>query len=149
MGAWPVEGKVSYPRSFAIPWHALASESPLARGTQGRHALAVSGFGHFLSVQRGDMLACLIPPEPILDRGADTFTAVSFLAQVPWMDFESFIDTYCLFANLLPGRALWVPYGWRADLTPLPADTHSHVLYVPYTGTRMLLATTLKKEFIA
>ena len=54
-------------RSLGTPWllsHVVAG----ARKDGVQWPLA--GFGHFLCVQRGDMLTCLIPGTAIVDRGA-------------------------------------------------------------------------------
>ncbi|MFM7985761.1 MAG: hypothetical protein ACKPKO_41250, partial [Candidatus Fonsibacter sp.] len=71
----------------------------------------LAGFGHFLRVQRGDMLTCLIPPTAIVDRGATLETCIPFLTQLSWQHFHAFATQHCQFATLIPGRALWVPYG--------------------------------------
>ena len=52
--------------------------------------------------------------------------------------------THCLFAELVPGSALWVPYGWRCVLLTWTQTELSHVLHVPYVCSRMILASPMK-----
>ena len=47
---------------------------------------------------------------------------------------------------LNPGRALWVPYGWRCILVSRTTSSHSHVLHSPYVNARMLLASPFKED---
>ena len=100
----------------------------------------MAGFGHFLSVQRGDMLACLIPASAIVERGATLETCAMFLTHMSWKGFDMFVTKHCQFANLIAGRALWVPYGWRCLVLSRTITSHSHALHIPYVNARMLLA---------
>jgi len=133
-------------RSLGTPW-LLSHDVAGARKDGVQWPLA--GFGHFLCVQRGDMLTCLIPATAIVDRGATLETCVTFLTQLSWKEFDKFMTKHCEFATLTPGRALWVPYGWRCILVPRTTSSHSHVLHIPYVNARMLLACPLKEEVIA
>ncbi len=94
------------------------------------------------------MLVCMVLAEPALERGATMATCATFLAQLAWKDFEEFMNKHCQFAQLTPGRALWVPYGWRSILVSRTAMSHSHALYIPYVNTRMLMTCSIKEEVI-
>ena len=124
-------------RSLGTPW--LLSHDIAAQRKDGHH-WPVPGFGHFLSAQRGDMLACVIPCEPLMERGSSMKDALTFLCNWPWSDFEKFMYTHCLFADVTPGCALWIPYGWRCVLLTRTNLSVSHVLHIPYVCTRMLRA---------
>ena len=132
-------------RSLSTPW--LLTHH-VAGTRQDPCHWPMPGFGHFLSVVRGDMLVCLIPAQAALERGATMSSCVSFLGQLPWKDFELFVNKHCEFAQLKPGRALWVPYGWRTILLSRSPMTHSHALYIPYVNTRMLMTCSLKDEVL-
>ena len=122
---------------MGTPW--LLSHDIAAQRKDGHH-WPVPGFGHFLSAQRGDMLACVIPCEPLMERGSSMKDALTFLCNWPWSDFEKFMYTHCLFADVTPGCALWIPYGWRCVLLTRTNLSVSHVLHIPYVCTRMLRA---------
>ena len=96
-------------RSIGTPW--LLTHDLTGARKEPVH-WPVPGFGHFLCGQRGDMLACLIPGELALERGSSIDYCVTFLTLLPWKDLEEFMNMHCQFAFLVPGRALWVPYGW-------------------------------------
>jgi len=51
----------------------------LAAQRKDAHHWPVPGFGHYFSAQRGDMVACVIPCEPLMDRGSSMKDAVTFL----------------------------------------------------------------------
>ena len=74
---------------------------------------------------------------------------VMILCQMPWKTFEAFVCTHCLCAELLPGRALWAPYGWRCVLLTPSATSISHALHIPYVCTRMLQTAASKDEIVA
>ena len=133
-------------RSRGTPW--LLSHDIAAARQLPAH-WPVPGVGHFLSVQRGDMVACVIPLSPLLERGCSMHECVTFLCHLPWKTLEAFVCTHCLYAELLPGRALWVPYGWRRVLLTRTATSISHVLHIPYVCTRMLQTATFKAEIVA
>ena len=133
-------------RSLGTPW--LLSHDIAAARQLPAH-WPVPGFGHFLSVHRGDMVACVIPLSPLLERGCSMHECVTFLCHLPWKTLEAFVFTHCLYAELLPGRALWVPYGWRRVLLTRTAASISHVLHIPYVCTRMLQTATFKAEIVA
>ncbi|MFM7986907.1 MAG: hypothetical protein ACKPKO_47095, partial [Candidatus Fonsibacter sp.] len=59
-------------------------------------------------------------------------------------DFEQFVLTQCLVADLMPGKALWVPYGWRCVLLTRTHMALSHALRVPYVCSRMIHASAMK-----
>jgi hypothetical protein len=67
---------------------------------------------------------------------------------MPSKNFDSFVMTHCLFAELLPGRALWIPYGWRCVLLTRAQLSVSHALHIPYVSTRMLQASACKNDII-
>ena len=56
--------------------------------------------------------------------------------------------THFLFAELLPGRALWIPYGWRRMLVTRTQMQYSRVLHIPYLPTLMLQENQSKKDII-
>ena len=56
--------------------------------------------------------------------------------------------TQCLFADLTPGYALWIPYGWRCVLLTRTNLSVSHVLHIPYVCTRMLRAAHRSEEIV-
>ena len=60
-----------------------------------------------------------------------------------------FVAKHCQFANLIAGRGLWVPYGWRCLLLSRTITSHSHALHISYVNARMLLASPVKDEIIA
>ena len=132
-------------RSIGTPW-LLSSDITGAR----KDAVhwPVPGFAHILCAQRGDMLACLIPGEPAIERGSTLASCVTFLSLLPWKDFQDFMRTHSLFAKIVPGRALWVPYGWRCILVTREQLSHSHALHIPYINTRMLCSSLLKVEIL-
>ena len=132
-------------RSLGTPW--LLSRDIAAARTDPGHWLA-PGFGHCLSVQRGDMVACLIPASLLTERGSTMHDCVTFMCELPWKSCEELVLTNCLFAELVPGHALWVPYGWRCVLLTRTATTISHVLHIPYACTRMLQAAASKKDIL-
>ncbi|WP_353239605.1 hypothetical protein [Limnohabitans sp.] len=133
-------------RSLGTPW-LLSHDVAATRVCPEQWPM--SGFGHFLSVQRGDMLACVLPASPLLERGCTMHNCVSFLAQLQWHDFHTFLVTHCLFADLVPGRALWVPYGWRCILLTRTPNDESHVLHVPYVCARMVQEAAKKDDIVA
>ena len=94
-------------------------------------------------------MACVLPASPLLERGCTMHNCVSFLAQLQWHDFQTFLVTHCLFADLVPGRALWVPYGWRCILLTRTPNDESHVLHVPYVCARMVQDATKKDDIVA
>ena len=56
--------------------------------------------------------------------------------------------THCLLAELLPGRALWIPYGWRCVLVTRTQMQYSHVLHMPSVSTRMLQENQSNNDII-
>ena len=81
------------------------------------------GFAHFVSIMlRGNMAA--------------------------WKDFEEFVVTRCLFADLVPGTAEWVPYVWRCVLLTRTQTELSHVLHVSYVCSRMIHAFPMKEYIV-
>ena len=122
-------------RSIGTPW-LLSSDITGAR----KDAVhwPVPGFAHILCAQRGDMLACLIPGEPAIERGSTLASCVTFLSLLPWKDFQDFMRTHSLFAKIVPGRELLVPYGWRCILVTREQLSHSHALHILYINTRTL-----------
>ena len=100
-------------RSLGAPW--LLNHDIAAARKDPDHWLAPR-FGHFLTAQRGDMAARGIPCDPIMERGCSMRDTVTFMCNLPWLDFASVVYTHCLLAELTPGCALWVPYGWRRVL---------------------------------
>ena len=51
----------------------------LAAQRKDAHHCPVTGFGQFLSAQRRHMVACVIPCEPLMDRGSSMKDAVTFV----------------------------------------------------------------------
>ena len=133
-------------RSLGTPW-LLSHDISAARVLPSHWPLP--GVGHFLSVQRGDMVACVIPASPLMERGCSMHECVTFLCNLPWKTFEAVVFTHCLYAELLPGQALWVPYGWRCVLLTRTGTAISHVLHVPYVCTRMLQTNAVKHDIVA
>ena len=132
-------------RSLGTPW--LLSHD-IAGARSSPEQWPMPGLGHFLSVQRGDMVACVVPAAPLLERGCSMHACVTFMCDLPSKNFESFVMTHCLFAELLPGRALWIPYGWRCILVTRTQMQYSHVLHIPYVSTRMLQENQSKNDII-
>ena len=56
--------------------------------------------------------------------------------------------THCLFADITPGYALWILYGWRCVLLTRTNLSVSHVLHIPYVCTRMLRASRRSEEIL-
>ena len=75
-------------RSLGTPWL-------LTHGIVGARKDAVHwpapGFGHFLCAQRGGMLACLVPGEPVVQRGSSIDYGVTFLSLLPWKELGVFL----------------------------------------------------------
>ena len=75
-GAWKAKSLTPEAlRSLGKPW--LISHDVAGARKDGVQR-PMAGFGHFLSVQRGDMLACLIPASAIVERGATLETCAMF-----------------------------------------------------------------------
>ena len=73
---------------------------------------------------------------------------VTFMCDLPSNSFQGFVMTHCLFAELLPGCALWIPYGWRCILVTRTQVQYSHVFHIPYVSTRMLQESQSKNYMI-
>ena len=132
-------------RSLGAPW--LLSDD-IAAARKDPEQWPLPGFAHFLSVVRGSMVTCLILASTLLERGCSIRGCMTFLDQLPWKEFESFIVTHALLAELLPGRALWVPYGWRCILLTRSQMDVSHALHIPYVSARMLHASAMKDAIV-
>ena len=132
-------------RSLGTPW--LLSHDISGSRKDPEH-WPMPGVGHFLRVQRGDMVACLVPASALLERGCSMHASVTFMCELPVKSFESFVFTHCIFAELVPGRALWIPYGWRCVLLTRTQMSVSHALHIPYVSTRMLQASACKNEIL-
>ena len=74
--------------------------------------------------------------------------AVTFMCALPSKTFETYVIEQCLFAELVPGRALWVPYGWRSVLLTRTQVHYSHALHIPCVSARMLQASACKHNII-
>jgi hypothetical protein len=55
----------------------------LAAQRNDAHHCPVTGFGQFFSAQRRHMVACVIPCEPLMERGSSMKDAVTFLCNWP------------------------------------------------------------------
>ena len=71
------------------------------------------------------------------------FSCVTCRLLLPWKDLQDFMRTHCLFAQVVPGRAIWILYGWTCILVARELLAHSHVLHLPYINTRMLFSSSL------
>jgi hypothetical protein len=70
-------------RSFGTPW--LLTYDIAAARQLPRH-LPAPRFGHCLSVQRGDMVASVIPASPLIHYGFTMHDCVTFPDRVPTQD---------------------------------------------------------------
>jgi hypothetical protein len=132
-------------RSIGAPW-ILTDDIAAARKYPEQWPMP--GFAHVLSVLRGSMAACLIPGSPLLERGCSLHACITFLGNLPWKEFEQFVVTHGLFADLVPDTALWVPYGWRCVLLTRTQTELSHVLHVPYVCSRMIHASPMQEYIV-
>ena len=66
-------------RTLGSPW-LLPCEPAGARMDVTQWPLPV--FGHFLTPQRGSMLACLIPVESLIERGCEISNGIKFVTQL-------------------------------------------------------------------
>ena len=130
-------------RSIGAPW-ILSDDIASARKDPIHWPMA--GFGHFLSMLRGSMVTCLILGQPLFERGCSLHACIAFLGNMTMKEFEDFVVKHCVFAELEPGTALWVPYGWRCVLLTRTQTELSHILHVPYVCSRMILSSATKDE---
>ena len=77
-------------RSLGTPW-VLSHDIAAARVLPAHWP--VPGVGHFLSVQRGDMVACVIPASALMERGCTMHESVTCMCHLPWKTFEMFAFT--------------------------------------------------------
>ena len=73
---------------------------------------------------------------------------MTFLSLLPWKDFQDFMRTHCLFAQFVPDRAIWIPYGWTCIPVARELLAHSHVFHIPYINTRMLCSSSLNVDIV-
>ena len=79
-GAWKAKSLTPEAlRSLGTPW-LLSHDVVGAR--KGGFQWPMAKCGHFLSVQRGDLLACLIPASDFVERGATQETCATFFDTV-------------------------------------------------------------------
>jgi len=132
-------------RSIGAPW--LLSDD-VAAARKDPQQWPMPRFAFFLSVLRGSMVACLILGSALLERGCSLHASVTFLGNLSWNEFEKFVITHCLFADLVPGNALWVPYGWICVLLTRTLMDLSHALHVPYVCSRMIHDCPMKQQIV-
>ena len=106
------------------------------------------GFGHFIIQVPGVTFACVIPAMAVHGRGAEILNAIKFVAQLSWKDFEPLAAKDLQFATLPPGRAMWVPYGWRCVLMARDVDSTCHALRVPYVCAKMAASSSLEDDMV-
>ena len=56
--------------------------------------------------------------------------------------------SHCLFADITPAYALWIPYGWRCVLFHTYNLVRYHVLHIPFVQTRMLRASRRSEQIL-
>jgi hypothetical protein len=58
------------------------------------------------------------------------------------------MHSHCLFADITPAYALWIPYGWRCVLLTRTILSVITFLHIPFVQTRMLRASRRSEQIL-